>query len=208
MKKKVITLLTALAVAVTFIPVSALTAQPAFAASKLNRTVYDQVVKKGSYIYCAGEGSAIYKVKVKDDKVVSKKKIVKSKETYGAWSYISGMSKYGKYIYYFQYTEGTKRWFKRVKISTGKVNKLPSMSQYAFKKKMMYTMDWKGDKKVYLKMTPSGKNPKKTKVHASNTFRDTNVKGYSVRYKEKKGYARTYLKTPAGTFYLGKSKID
>ena len=69
MKKKFLACIMVLAIAVAFMPANT------FAASKTaTMKAYDQVIKSGNTVYCAG-AEGLYKVKVKKGKVVSKKVI-------------------------------------------------------------------------------------------------------------------------------------
>ncbi len=205
MKKRLALLLTALVVAVAFMPASA------FAASKAKMTVYTEVYKTGNTVYCAGEGDSIYKVRVKDDKVTSKKKVMETTFCMGPYSYVWSMKKKGGYIYYELGGEGTYNQLKRVQISSGKKKTLTScVNDYAIKGKKIYysNYDEDSDKLKYRVMKLNGKNKKKSSVHAQSKYKRSNAAGYSVKYKKKGGYAKTYLKTPQGTYYLGKTEIE
>ena len=200
MKKKITACILVLAVAVAFMPVSA------FAASSAKMTAYDQVVKSGNNVYCAG-AEGLYKVKVKKGKVVSKKILVRA-ESFGAYSYFSGMKKKGKYIYMQTSTEGTPIYLDRVKIKTGKIKTLASANDlggvdYAIKNGKIYYKFERGKKKV---MKLNGKNNKKTSVKPVTKYKKTNAKGYSVIMKEKGTKVTTYLKTPKGKYKLGSHK--
>ncbi len=206
MKKKLTACILILAVAISFMPVSA------FAGSSTAKmTAYDQVLKCGSYAYCAGAG-ALYKVKVKNGKVVKVKKLVKSYGTAGPYSYFEAMKKYGSNIYYREGSEGTTATLHRVNYRTGKHKSLAMTgygADYAIKDKKIYyykyAEDEYGDVKTPKRvMDLSGKNKKGTSTKAVLTTKNSNASGYSIKIIKKKGYYRDYLKTPKGTYFLGK----
>lgn len=203
MKKEILSCILVLAIAVVFMPANT------FAATKsVKMMTYDQVVKSGNTVYCAG-AEGIYKVKVKKGKVVSKKIIVRA-ESFGAYSYYSGMKKKGKYIYVQSSSEGTLFSLIRVKASNGKCKCLASLNDkgsvnYVIKgKKIFYKGEWGKTKKV---MRLNGKAKKKTSTKPIMKHKRSNAKGYSVIMKEKGSKAITYLKTPKGTFKLGAHRI-
>lgn len=204
MRKKVIVCLTVLVVAVAMMPASA------FAASKAKMSTY-QVIKSGNTVYCAGEGDSIYKVKVKDGKVTGKKRILKGDFAMGDYSYVWGMKKKGGYLYYVMGSEGTWSELRRISTSGGKSKKLAeNPGSFAIKKNKLYVELWDemNDTVKYRVMKLNGKNKKKTSVHPVTKKKETNAKGYSVKYKESGKYIKTYLKTPKGSFYLGKSRCE
>ena len=202
MKKRLAAFIMALAVAAAFIPVGTM------AASSVKMTAYDQVLKSGSNVYCAG-GEGLYKVKVKNGKVVSKKLLDKA-ETFGAYSYYSGMKKKGKYIYVQSSSEGTIFGLIRVRITDGKVKVLSSQNDkgqidYVIKKSKIYYKGHYGGKKKVMKL--NGKNKKKTSVKPVMKHKKSNAKGYSVIMTENDVKATTYLKTPKGTYKLGSHEV-
>ena len=208
MKKKLTACILVLAVAISFMPVSA------FAGSSTAKmTAYDQVLKYGSNVYCAGAG-AIYKVKVKNGKVVKVKRLVKGEAPFGAYTYFQAMKKYGGNIYYRMGSEGTMGTLWRVNYRTGKVKQLATTgygADYAIKNKRIYYYkihytDY-DEKMVKRSMKLNGKNKKKTSTKPVLKVKKSNASGYSIKIKEKNGYCRDYLKTPKGTFYLGKIKL-
>lgn len=209
MKSKLIMILLSLIVVAAFLPVSA------SAATKVKMTAYNQVVKSGNTVYCPSAGWGIFKVKVtKSGKVKSKKWLIKSGEVFGAYTYIGAMKKKGKYLYFDEGTEGTISYLRRVNLSTGKAKTIAQdVGNYVIKKKKIYAEIWKdsnddGDFKPYrYVMKLNGKSKKKTKVKPVMKIKGSNAKGYSVIYKEKGDYVKTYLKTPKGKYYLGKTKL-
>ena len=60
----------------------------------------------------------------------------------------------------------------------------------------------------YKVMKLNGKSKKKTKIKPAEKNKKTNARGYSMKYKKKGKYVKTYLKTPKGTYYLGKIKNE
>jgi len=209
MKKRIVAFMIMIAISAGLVPT------PVLAASKVKMVAYDQVIKKGNTIYCAGSGTNIYKIKVRNGEVVDKKKIVSS--SWGSeYSSINRMKKRGKYLYYVEWTEGTLWWLKRVNIKTGKVNTLCTMGdQYAFKKNKLYVKKWKTQdliKRTTRVMKLNGKNKKKTSKRVVMKRKKSNAKGYSVKIISFTDYygdpisASTYLKTPKGNYYLGTTK--
>ena len=204
MRKRILMCIMVIATAVAFMPTSA------FAAGKTVKMTTYNVYKTGSTAYCAGD-SGIYKVKVKNGKVMSKKRLVKSE----AHSYIYSLKKKGNYLYFSNGTEGTVTYICRVKTTGGKVKVLACVNEmfgFAIKGKKIYYSycDWdeKNDteKEACKVMNLNGKGKKSTNVRPYNKARTSNVKGYSVKSKTKGAYVRDYLKTPKRTYYLGKSK--
>lgn len=200
--KKLAACVMAMAIAVSFMPASA------FAASKtVSMTAYNQVYKTGSTYYCAG-ASGIYKVKVKNGKVKSKKRIVKNDWVGGPYSYYDGMKKKGKYLYYRVGSEGTWGTVNRVKLSGGKEKELAITGyhgDYAIKGKKIY-FDKMDDEENVMKrvMKLNGTDKKKTSTKAKIKTKKSNTSGYSMKIKEKGEVVKDYLRTPKGTFYLGK----
>lgn len=198
--KRIMTCLVIAAVAVAFIPASTFAAP-----KKVKMTAYDSVIKSGNTVYCAGAGDTIYKVKLKKGKVKNSKALNKD-FAMGAYTYVSGMKKKGKYIYYQLSTEGTPYYLYRVHITKGKAKKLASANDlgqidYAIKGKKIYYKPDDGKKRV---MKLNGKSKKTTSVQPVMKHKNTNKKGYSVKYKKKGNYIITYLKTPKGTYSIGK----
>lgn len=199
MKKKFLACIMVLAIAVAFMPANT------FAASKTAKMkAYDQVIKSGNTVYCAG-AEGLYKVKVKNGKVVSKK-VISQAETFGTYSYYSGMKKKGGYIYLQVSTEGTPFYLDRIKTSSGACKKLAGANDqgeisYAIKGKKIYYKAY--DSKTGRVMKLNGKDKKKTSTKPVMKHSKSNAKGYSVVMKEKGRKVITYLKTPKGKFKLG-----
>lgn len=198
MKKKFLAGLMALAIAVSFMPVST------FAVSKATMKAYDQVIKSKNTVYCAG-AEGLYKVKLKNGQVASKKILYRA-ETFGAYSYFSGMKKKGGYIYMQESTEGTPFYLCRVRTTSGKHKTLARLNDkgqviYAIKGKKIYYRD--ADSTVKRVMKLNGKSKKKTSVKAVMKHKKSNASGYSVIMKQKGSKVVTYLKTPKGKFKLG-----
>ena len=206
MKRKLTAALLAIVVAFAFMPAAA------FASSKAKMTVCTDAVKCGNTVYCATAGFGICKVTVKNGKVKSKKWLDKSDWCYGPFSYISDMKKKGNYLYYIQGSEGTVSYLYRMNVKTGKKKQLcKNVEKDAIKGKKIYAKVWKennyGDMTYFKRsMKLNGASKKKTSVKAVMRIVVSNAKGYSVVYKEKNGYVKSYLKTPKGKFYLGKSE--
>ena len=199
MKKKILACIMVLAIAVAFMPANT------FAASKTaTMKAYDQVIKSGNTVYCAG-AEGLYKVKVKKGKVVSKK-VISRAESFGAYSYYSGMKKKGSYIYAQVSTEGTPYYIDRIKTSSGAYTTLASANDqgpidYAIKGKKIYYKAYDSSTKRVMKL--NGKNKKKSSTKPIMKHKKSNAKGYSVIMKEKGDKVVTYLKTPKGKFKLG-----
>ncbi|MBQ9059620.1 MAG: hypothetical protein IJ128_00575 [Firmicutes bacterium] len=205
MLKKLAACFMIMAIAIAFMPTSA------FAASKVKMTASDQVVINGSYAYCAG-ASGIYKVKLKKGKATSIKRLVRNDEVGGAYSYFDAMKKKGKYLYYREGGEGTMGSINRVNVSSGKQKCLAMTGyheDYAIKGKKIYyyKYDEESGNPPKREMKLNGKSKKKSSKAAVLKTRVSNEKGYSVKIKKKGYYVKDYLKTPKGTYYLGKAEI-
>lgn len=208
MKKKILSCLLVLVVAISFMPTSA------FAASKAKMTSYYQVYKTGKTVYAAG-AKGIYKVTVKKGKVKKVKMFHYTGHPMGPDSYIYGMKKKGKYLYYVVGSEGM-LWSICRKKTSGKGFKLlvnTNSDEFAIKGKKIYYVytyetDYGDEIATYRVMKLNGKSNKKTSTRVSMTSKRSNTSKYSVIIKEHNGYARDYLKTPKGTYYLGRVKID
>lgn len=204
MKKKLSILVLSFVIAVAFVPAYA------FADTAPAMKAYDQVLKSGSTVYCGG-AAGIYKVKVKKGKVKSKKLIYKSYAPFDNYSYIGSMYKKGKYIYFMLWTEGTLCYLKRVSTS-GKSKKLASLEEscYGYSiggNRIFYdTYDWDRDAPSFMEMNLDGTGKKASSVRANATVAKTNAKGYKAVIKKNGQYLKDYLKTPKGTYYLGKIK--
>ena len=204
MRKRILICLMVIATAVAFMPTSTFAAT-----NKVKMTSYT-VYKTGNTVYCAGD-SGIYKVKIKNGKVKSKKKLV----TTGPHYYVYNLNKKGDYLYFMRYTEGTPGYVCRVKTTGGSVKVLASMTEvgdFAIKGNKIYYSygDWdeRTDREIVVKkvMNLNGKNKKKTNVKAVKYNKHTNARGYKLKSNVKGKYAIDYLKTPKGTFCLGKTK--
>lgn len=186
-----------------------------FAESNVKMTVYNQIVKSGNTLYCAGEGCSLYKVKVKNGKVVNKKKIytVAGGLCMGEYSYIDSLKKKGKYLYYIQWSDGVSSGLCRIKLK-GKKPKLVAKNciDYAMKGNKLYAEIYKityyDEFSIYRVMKLNGKNKKETAVKPAVKHKRANTEKYSLIYKESGKYVKTYLKTNKGKYYLGKTKLD
>lgn len=195
-------------VVVSFMP------QQASAASKtVSSTTYDQVVKSGNTAYCAG-AYAIYKVKLsKSGKVKKVTRIVNGGTVWDSGTrMIRHMMKKGKYLYYVDYgaCDGSATNLKRVNTETKKTKKLVFTDNvfygYAIKDKKLFAKYDSDGKAIKRSMKLNGKSKKKTSKKIVMKTHKSNKKGYSMKYKDVNGYVEAYLKTPKGTFYLGKTK--
>lgn len=218
MKKKILTYFLAMVIVVTAVSVPALAASSQ--AKTVKMSVYNDVLKSGDTVYCAGY-KGLYKVKLKKDKVKSVKLIVK--EPNDATCH---MRKNGKYLYYvFDCYQVVEFW--GVNTSNGESESLGGGSSedywyfvdgdwdYVIKDNRIYctwddiNYDNSGNeytvkRKQVMKM--DGSKKKKTSVKAVMKEKKSNAKGYSLKIKKTKKYYKDYLKTPKGTFYLGKAE--
>ena len=195
-------------VAAVFMPLSA------SAASKVTMYTYGEVVKSGKTVYCAAAGSGILKVKVtKAGKVKSKKWLVKAKTAYGTWSQIGRMAKKGKYLYYCDATMDGQHLL-RVNLSSRKKTVLGDQAiSYAIKGKKLFARLAEDDpengyQENTYSMKLNGKSKKKSSVKIDEIVTASNANGYSVIYKKKGKYIKTYLKTPKGKYCIGKSLLE
>lgn len=201
-----------LVVAFTFIPWTSDGFSAHAAPKKVKMTVYDQVIKSGRTIYCAGI-TGVYKVKLsKKGNLKSKKRIFRTPEMCGA----TAMKKKGKHIYFIMTSSS---WFSHLyRITTSGKKKIDytegplgdPVTDYAIKGKKLYYVaedEWNDGgplKKYVLKL--NGKKRQSTKVRAQMKRKKTNAKGYYVIEKHKGDYYYNYLKTPKRTYYLGRQK--
>ena len=212
MRKKIIAVLIAVAFLAVFTPMTS------FASSgSVKMTGYDQVIKKGNTVYCAGT-KGIYKVILKNGKVKSKKRLITLENIFSPESYLSAMKLKGKYLYYLASSEGTGGAIERVKTTGGKSKLLATVPLwgdyfvYAIKGSKIYYYKIKYDNDYNVVGTPksvmsvNGKNKSKTSKKAVLKHKKSNASGYSVKIKTSGGYYKDYLKTPKGTFYLGKTE--
>lgn len=213
MRRRIIAVLMAVMLLAVFAPATV------FATSdSVYMTGYDQVIKKKNTVYCAGTGG-IYRVILKNGKVKSKKRIVKNEYAFAPKSYQCAMRLKGNYLYFLSGGEGTGGSLCRVRSSGGKVKRLatniPLSDQYfkyAIKGTKIYYYTYKLDEDYNIAgiarrmMSLNGKNKSKTSKKAVLKHKKRNVKGYSVRIKTSGSYYKDYLKTPKGSFYLGKAK--
>ena len=230
MKKKLTIFVLSFIVAIAFMPAAA------FAESAPEMTAYNQVLKEGNTAYVGG-AAGIYKVKLKSNgKVKSKKLIFKSYSPFGAYSYINTMYKQDNYIYFLQGTEGGTQYLKRVSTS-GKSKKLASLLDtyygYSIDGNTIYYStynsalddDWDDDDYWYdddwddedydpslyqllKRMNLDGSSKQDTDITPNCKTKKTSDAEYTRTIKKKGKYAKDYLKTPKGTFYLGKIKMD
>ena len=206
---RVLVCLLALMVVVSFMP------QPADAASKkVSSTTYDRVIKSGNTAYCAG-AYHIYKVKLtKSGKVKKVTRIVKGGPVWGKSArMIKYMTLKGKYLYYADYGVSDGSCIKLIRVNT----KTKKKQDLVFTDSMFYGYAIKGDK-LYCKydeegkavtkvMKLNGKSKKKTSKKVSMKHWNSNNKRYSIKFTSRGGYLRASLKTPKGTYFLGKNKL-
>lgn len=188
------------------------------AGGTVSSTTYNEVIKSGNTVYCAG-AKGIYKVKLKKGKVKSKKLIAKAANPLaGAYTYVGHMKKKGGYIYYLHSSEGTLFSLNRVNIKSKKRQFLLSTNDqryfgYVLKGKKIY-IDYQDGSDDYnirpnvISMKLNGSGKKHSSVRPMMKTKTSNKKGYSVIIQQKGAYAKDYLKTPKGKFYLGKARID
>ena len=201
MKKKIISCILVLAVAVAFMPTMA------FAASHVKMKVYDEVYKTGNTIYAAG-AQGIYKVTVKKG-VKKKSKLIyhfSDDVTYFDDGHVFAMKKKGKYIYFLESSTGTAMILHRIKTNGKSHKRYCQVDNYVIKGKKIYFEDFIVDKKYVMKL--NGKSKKKTKTKISMMPRISNKSGYELYYKVNKGYVEDWLKTPKGLYYLGKIRYE
>ena len=200
-RSKVLAGLLTLAVAISFMP------STAFAASK-SMKAYDEVIKDGNTVYCCTYGG-IYKVKLKNGRISSGKRLVQGGVT--EHCYPTDMKKKGKYIYYMAYSDGNWSQLCRVKTSSGKIKSLADgmLTDYAISGSRIYYRYESDTGKVRSRvMTLSGKSKKKTSTKAKTLKRHTNAKGYRVVQEERGDYMYYWLKTPKGRDYIGRAALE
>lgn len=176
-----------------------------FAATVKSKMYEIHVTKR--YVYTVGN-KGVYRVKLRNGKPVSKKRIAKCGSKYS----IGHLLVKGKYVY-FKKSSKTKDYLYRVKKSGGKAKRLASMgnfSEVAFKgKKIYYT--YPGDEtdengmvlKTYKKvMKLNGKGKKDTDIEAVEKDKYYSKKGYKFTFKVTKKSVTVYLKTPKGKIRL------
>ena len=205
MLKKLAACIMVMAIAVAFMPTSA------FAASKSAKmTAYNQVIVSGSHAYCAGAGG-IYKVKLNNGEKENVQRLYDSEGAFGPYAAVEAMKKQDGYIYFRFASEGTCTDLARVKCTGGNVKYLAltgNSADYAIKGKRIYFYKYTDNDKIVKRvMKFNGKNKKKTSVKPVLKEKKTNKSGYRIIIKKKGHYMRDYLKTPKGTFYLGKAEL-
>ncbi len=206
MRKKIISCILVLAVAIAFMPTSA------FAASKVKMTCYDDVYKTGNTVYCAG-CTGLYKVKVtKKGKAKSVKTLFDSKTVSLKRVLIYNMKKKGNYIYFLVETdlagEGNPSLW-RVKTNGKHLKRLAYGFEYAIKGKKIYyvTLDPKTYANIYHVMKLNGKAKKKAKRGVKINPKASNTKKYKVLTFGEGGYTFDYLDAPVNTKFLGKEPM-
>lgn len=230
MRKKSILIITVLVLTITLLPAGAF-ADSALKKSNsraISMTVYDDVIKSGNTLYC-NTAAGIYKVKVRNGKVRSKKLLVEGPGIED--SYIN-MKLKGKYLYFIVRDVENREKLWRVKTSTGRVQVLtkwiygedmdpPGSLAYVIKGQKIYyrwnaPWDAKAPYKSNVVMKLNGKGKKKSGRMIYMADKKSNTRKYSVRTKlvrTKLDYnprttftvtAKCYLKTPKKTYYLGK----
>ena len=207
-----------LIIAVAFVPLLSEDYAAHAASGKVKMTTYNEVIKINNTVYCAG-AKGIYKVKLKNGRIKSKKLLTRaSTPMSGGYTYIYYMKKKGGYIYYIHATEGTFWTLFRVNEKTGKRQKIADFGEqhyfgYVIKGKKIYYDEPLYDedynvKTNVLSINLNGSSPKKSSVKPNMKSKSSNKKGYSVVIKDTGKYSKDYLKTPAGKFYLGKVKVE
>ena len=199
------------------------------AAGTVSMTVYDQVIKSGNTVYCIG-AKGIYKVKLRKGRVRSVKLLTKDPYWFEFPS-LRHMKKKGKYLYFmfgssgaygpYQYVES----IERVSVRGGKAKILAKVGDqryfgYVIKGSHIYY-----DKAVFFgdsyfdengvihpnvkSMALNGKKKKSSPsvIPVMKTAK-SNAKGYRAIVKGGRGNTRDYLRTPKGTFLLGKKRYD
>ena len=214
MKKRICLFIVTLLVTAMLLPAAA------FAESAPLMTAYYQVLKEGNTVYCGG-AAGIYKVDLNDSGTIDSKTLLfKSYRPFGKYSYIIDMYKQGEYIYFLQETEGTTAYLKRVS-ETGTSKKLAALDDseygYSIDGDTIYysTYNWEYDDEDYdgdagyqllKRMNLDGSSKQDTTITPNTVSKKSNEIGYSRVIKKKGKYLKDYLKTPNGTFYLGKIK--
>lgn len=188
----------------------------ASSSGKVYMTSYTKVIKDGNTFYCAG-ARGLYKITLADGKIQSKTLIGSvMNPRFGAYTYIGNMKRFGNYIYYTIGCEGTLWTMMRANINTGKTQEIGEFNEqiywgYVIKNNKIYFDDSNysehGPVKNLISMNLDGSGRKKTSVIPIMKNADSNAGGYSMIFKESNEYALDYLKTPSGTFYLGKTGI-
>lgn len=214
------TMLISILIALIIVVTAAPQAMAASGSTK-KMTVYTDVIKKGNTVYCAAS-SGVYKAKLKNNKVVSKKRLARA--YYG----VRDMKVKSGYLYYrCPYPVGETLY--RINLKTGKDEAVfapekgrfknsysVSVLSYAFKGNKLYAkIEYNDSKDNFHTKTfvakLNGKASKVTSVKLSNKSKRTNKKGYKIVEKESddggRYIARSYLKTPKGKYYLGKCEL-
>ena len=204
MKKKGLIILLAFVVTIAFMPVCS------FAASSTAGATSYQVIKSGKTVYCSAD-YGVYKVTLKKGKVKKVKRIAKRKQNL----YYGSMQKKGKYLYMRVWTEGTVAYISRIKTSGGKIKNLAYVNEldnFVVKGKKIYYDYYDYDKydnevhkcKV---MNLKGKKKRNTSVRPIEKQKPSNANGYYMVSAERGGYVYDYLRTPKGTFQIGKTRL-
>lgn len=218
--KKGVSILLVMTVFFTF--TLAMTAEVNAATVTRSAKVYSDVIKKGNTVYCATE-AGIYKVKLKNKKVVSSKRLVKAYENVIQ----ENMKIKGNYLYYTEiYPIG--ETLNRINLKTGKDEEIfvpgkgrfknsdsVQVISYAFKGTKLYAKVYFDNASTYKEYTRTfvsklnGKSTEKSKVKINFTVKKANVKGFKVdsKYTSDDRYVKAYLRTPKGKYYLGKTKL-
>ena len=219
MKKKlslrVLLLTFAFIIAASFMPFGAGADEVYAGSGTISMTTYSQVIKSGKTVYCAG-AKGIYKVKLKNGKVKSKKCIFKYGEVFSADSYVGNMALVGKSIYFSEFTNGSVAYIYKVGTDGKGRKNLATQEDYAdfviSGDKIYYeTAVWDDDYDdplVYTEViTLDGKYVGRSDLKIAIDSKKSNAKGYKMIIKKKGKYVKDYLKTPKGKFYLGKARI-
>ena len=199
------------------------------AAGKISMTAYNQVIKSGNTVYCIGS-KGIYRVKLRKGRVISSKLLHKDLYPF-EFASLHHMKKKGKYLYYMQGHSGAFGPYQivenieRVSIKSGKSKVLTRVGDqryfgYVIKGRRIYY-----DRAVFYgdsyydengvihpnvkSMALNGK--KKKSAHSVIPVlktRKSNAKGYRMIIRGESGNSRDYLRTPKGTFLIGKKTND
>ena len=171
-----------LMIAVLIIIMSAPQAQAASSKTKTS-TVYDEVIVKGKYAYCAAYGG-IYKVNLKKG---TSKMLVKTGSLPEVYRAPRSMKLYRGYIY-FDASNGTrsKEPLCRIKTSGKNYKYLANAESFAISKGKIYYVPFGPGKNKQMKL--NGKGKRKIDCKIKQRHKITNKKGYYVDSSLKNTY--------------------